>query len=1193
MFRFKLARFLKVALVLALLILCGLLAWALVLFVLGLPLQWWAKAMILTCIGATVIIIILLRKLWLKRKEIKFVDGIIGSDMPGNISAADDADRELRRRFKEAVTTLKKSHLKGRGNPLYVLPWYLVVGKSGSGKSTAIQSARLPSPFGDINRISGVEGTRNCDWWFFDDSVVIDIAGRYALHRNEALDRTEWHSFLSHLVRYRKKEPINGIIVTVEADQLLQADPEKIEHEGRTIRKRVDEVIQVMGAKFPIYLMVTKCDLIFGMNRFCHMLSEPALDQAMGMMNHDGETDIAALANKTMDTIVDKLKDMRLVLSNKEEVRHQHYLDPEVLLFPDELARLRKGLIGFCTGAFKDNPFQELPPLRGIYFCSGRQAGRPVPSKADAVSKIGSRELPGTGHGIFLHDFFSRILPGDRYLYAPTRRARDWKRLTGNLWLTAFITVALLFSIVLTHAWNENKAAINAVSPPYRQTILFENDPVADIAVMVEFGRQIRKIEQINANWKVPRMGLNASLRLEEDLKKRYCQRFYEHFDADINHRIEGHIANGGWQKNDYEAAVRYIPFITRRINLLKARFDGAGPEQLAQLPDPDYALMLFTDSHTAAAEEVLSQYKGAYIDYLIWQQAVEPLNKSLAGMQRLLSNYFSESQGDMRWLVAWANRHMRGQAVTLNQFWHGDQPDAALAVVGPAFTRKGQKLIGHFVSDELEAAVGQTLYIAQPKEQFARWYQDAYYGAWVKFCQDFGKGSLLFAADRDWEMALESLTGDATPYLRLFDRMGDELFPLTDEDPWPGLKLDPVHEEKYGAWLELVRNFGLVRHASAGQDLADNPAAKMVGQRAVGKLSGKMAIAAKIALGTMTESRLAKAGDAYGQYREALAGFAGITTDPRYAHQLVREGFEDNPAQARSRLLAARKAIDSLKIALAPDQPAPAKADEDPFWSLFEAPIDKLWQFSVAQAACHLQDLWDQEVIVKLQGVQAPRQRSALLFGDQGLVQKYMQTHAAPFVHQSSSRGYYVVKRQGAWLRFYSSFFDFVKQGERWWANSGGEIQQTYPVTVAAYPTDVNAEAHIKPYMTRLILEDKESPIVLENKQYPVEKRFTWQPASDGNVVLQILFENLTLTVRYSGYCAFGQFLKDFSEGYKRFKAEYFSDQLTELHRIGVNEIEVTYRMPESQVRPIKRLMRATPGPPPAGVIRCAKPAR
>jgi type VI secretion system protein ImpL len=1184
----KLVRLFKLIFVLALLFLCALLAWAIVLYVLGLNVQWWVKAMVLTCLGATIIIIVLLRKLWLKRKEMKFVDGIIGTDMPGNISAIDDASRELGRRFKQAISTLKKSHLKGRGNPLYVLPWYMMVGKSGAGKSTAIKSARLPSPFGDINRISGIEGTRNCDWWFFDDSVVIDIAGRYALHRNEELDQNEWHAFLEHLVKYRKKEPINGIIVTAEADQLLEGDLEKIEEEGRTIRKRIDEVIHVMGAKFPIYLLVTKCDLVFGMNRFCRLLSETTLDQAMGLMNHDGETDIAIMVNKTMNTLVDKLKDIRLILSNKEEVRDQHYVDPEVLLFPDELARLRNGLMVFCKGAFKDNPFQELPPVRGIYFCSGQQSGRPVNSQASATSKLGSQELPGTGHGFFLHDFFSKILPADRPLYAPTRRAKEWHRLTNNLWLTGFITVALIFCILLTHSWNENKSAINSVSPEFKKTISFKNDPIIDTDIMAQFGQQIQKIEKINATWKTPRLGLNASIRLELDLKQRYCQRFHEHFDADINNKIESRIANGGWDQNNFDPAVRYVPFIVRRVNLMKARSNGAGFEQLADLPDPDYALMIFGDDQKPHGDDVLSHYKEAYINYLIWQKDAEPLNKSLAGMQRLLANYFAESKGDMRWLITWANRHLKGKAVTLNAFWHGNKPDTALASVGPAFTREGQKLIGHFVTDELDAAVDQSLQIAQPKERFATWYQDAYYGAWINLCANFDQGRTLFKTNNDWEHAMERLTGDATPYMVIFDTMEKELFPVLDQERWPSVKLAGPHEEKYGTWLHQIRTFCIVRHAAAGDTLADNPINEKIGN----KVTGKAAFAAKIALGTMEDSRLAKAKEAYKQYKNAMAGFAGITTDKNYAHQVARAGFDDNPAESRPHLYAANKGVTDLKIALTPEDTTLRNDTKDPFWSLLREPLDLLWQFSVAQAGCNLQDLWDQEVIVKIQGIHDPRQMASMLFGDQGLAPKYMQTHARPFVQQSSTRGYYTLDRQGARIPFHNGFFDYLKQGERWGTTSGGGVgvQKSYSVTVVAYPTDVNAEARIKPHMTRLVLEGAEGGTTLENKQYPIEKKFTWLPASDSAVLLQILFENMTLTVRYDGYCAFGQFLREFSSGHRIFPVQTFPDQLTELNRIGVTQIEVIYKLQESQIQPVVRLLSATPGQPPRRIVSCAK---
>src|SRR6185369_11501747 len=181
--------------------------------------------------------------------------------------------KQLNNSWKEAVETLRRSHLKKHGNPLYVLPWYLIMGESGSGKSTAISSARLTSPFAEVNHASGVSGTRNCDWWFFDQSIILDTAGRYAMPVDSGRDNEEWQKFLSLLVKYRKKEPINGLIMTVAADKLLSGSPESLEKDGLQLRRRLDELMRVLGIKFPVYLLVTKCDLIQGMTQFSERLA--------------------------------------------------------------------------------------------------------------------------------------------------------------------------------------------------------------------------------------------------------------------------------------------------------------------------------------------------------------------------------------------------------------------------------------------------------------------------------------------------------------------------------------------------------------------------------------------------------------------------------------------------------------------------------------------------------------------------------------------------------------------------------------------------------------------------------------------------------------------------------------------------------------------------------------------------------
>jgi type VI secretion system protein ImpL len=1186
MYRFSLSKLLRIVFIAALLVLCVLLAWGLVLYVLGMNLPWWIRGVILICLAASVVVVILLRKLWLKRREMRFVDGIIGTDaMPGSVAAIGDASRELRRRFKEAVATLKKSDLKRKGNPLYVLPWYLMVGKSGAGKSTAIKSARLPSPFGDINRVSGIEGTRNCDWWFFDDSVVIDIAGRYSVHRNEDLDKSEWLAFLEHLARYRKKEPINGIIVTVEADQLLEVDLEKIEDEGRTLRKRVDEVIHVMGAKFPIYLLVTKCDLIYGMNRFCELMSAASLEQAMGLMNHDNVTDIGAFVNQAVDTLVEKLKDIRLILANKEEVKDKHYIEPEVLVFPDEFARVRNGLISFCKGAFKDNPFQELPVVRGIYFCSGQQVGRPISSQAESLAQMAGRDLPGTGNGLFLYDFFAKILPADRPLYSLTRSAREWHRLTHNLWLTGFISLVLILCILLTHSWNENKAAINRVSPKYQQSLLFKNDPVADISLMADFGSEIKSLEEHNARWRFPRLGLFASRELEQRLKKRYCERFYEHFDADTHIRIESQVASNGWQAGDGALAIRYLPFLVRRINLLKARIEGADAGRLGELPDPDYAVMLVSNERPADTAELAASYKAAFIHYLLWQEEIEPLNKSLAGMQRLLRNYFQDNQGDLRWLVRWSNAQLPTAAVTLNQLWHGDKADTGLTAVDAAFTSQGRQLIRRFVVEELEKAVEQPLWIGQSKAGFATWYADTYYSRWVAFCQNFNQGLSLFKPGHDRLAVLERLAGDESPYLGLLKTLENERT-ASEDGGWPALASADRDNDPYKAWQSGIRNLDIITRAAAGDAVGDNKAAARVAERVAFK--GKAA--ARVALGAMQETKLAKAKEAWKDYLKALNGFSGITSSTAHAYEVAKAGFEDDPARAKSPVLAAQRAVDTLRAHLGTEAAGRADKGRDAFWALLTQPVDLLWQCTVAQAGTHLQKLWDEEVLVETQGIYDRHRLVALLFGDKGFVDRYTQTHARPFVQLNSRRGYQPRDLHGCKILFRPEYFKFLEQGKKWEAQSGGEVQSNYVVDVAAFPTDVNSDAKVKPYMTRLVVQSAKGDMTLVNRQYPIQEKFNWSPATCGDVTLQIMLGDITLTKKYDGYCAFGKFLNEFRNGNKVFTGIDFPELAPEFYRLGVREIEVIYRFEPSQVNPILRLLKSAPGRPPANIIACAR---
>ncbi|MBS3780012.1 MAG: hypothetical protein KGY41_06425, partial [Desulfovermiculus sp.] len=499
--------------------------------VLSMGWPWWVALFILLGLVAVGIGLLWVKKLWQRRREQRFVQEIIAQD-EASIKHMGETEKsqalELQERWKEGVQALKKSHLRKQGNPLYILPWYLILGESGSGKTTAIKSAKLSSPFADFHKTAGISGTRNCDWWFFEQAIILDVAGRYAIPLDEGRDKAEWQHFLRLLARYRKKEPLNGLIITLPADKALQSSEEELVQEGQSIRARINELMRVLGAKSPVYLMVTKCDLIMGMTRFCEALPEKSLNQPMGLVNPEYKKEAQAFAQEAVHSVTERLKELRLLLMNTEKTAR----DSSLLIFPDEFARLDKGVQAFAQGAFAANPFQETPLLRSVHFSSGQQEGTPYSHFLHSLGLTGQKDvLPNTSKGLFLHDFFAKILPMDRQSFLPTQHFMQWKSLTRNLGLTSWIIFVLALCGLLSFAFLKNVSTMHGVNQAMQKKPLQRtSDLMNDIFVMDRFRQSIQNLEKANANWWIPRFGLDASQDVERGIKEAYNDQFEEGF---------------------------------------------------------------------------------------------------------------------------------------------------------------------------------------------------------------------------------------------------------------------------------------------------------------------------------------------------------------------------------------------------------------------------------------------------------------------------------------------------------------------------------------------------------------------------------------------------------------------------------------------------------------------------------------
>src|SRR5579863_6538848 len=135
---------------------------------------------------------------WLDRRrrknETALVEGVTAVQADPSASASAEEVAAMREKLTTALALLKRA--SGSRGYLYEQPWYAIIGPPGAGKTTALLNAGLRFPLAaemGQSAVAGVGGTRLCEWWFTEDAVLIDTAGRYTTQDSDAaVDRAGW-----------------------------------------------------------------------------------------------------------------------------------------------------------------------------------------------------------------------------------------------------------------------------------------------------------------------------------------------------------------------------------------------------------------------------------------------------------------------------------------------------------------------------------------------------------------------------------------------------------------------------------------------------------------------------------------------------------------------------------------------------------------------------------------------------------------------------------------------------------------------------------------------------------------------------------------------------------------------------------------------------------------------------------------
>ncbi len=400
--------------------------------------------------------------------------GLVGGSMDADSAERAAAELQtLRKRFEDALGVLKNARFKtpdGEKRTVSQLPWYMFIGAPGSGKTTALLNAGLRFPLGDPRSseqaLQGVGGTRNCDWWFTEQAVLVDTAGRYTTQESDhQADSAAWLGFLDLLKRFRPRQPLNGVILTLSVGDLVHWNDEELARYAKHVRDRVRELYTHLGVRLPIYLMVTKADLLAGFTEFYSEFDAKQRAQVWGT-TFDPTEQARGLGERFKEEFGHLERRLYTLLPERLQETRDLQKRASIYRFPQQYRVAGPLIAKFLDGAFGGAWVGEAPFVRGVYFTSGTQEGSPIDRVLGTLARSFNLErkvVPppaGAGKSYFLKRLLHEVIFGESGLAGLNPAVERSQRLARLAAYAVFAALAVGFGLIWTASFLGNRALI-------------------------------------------------------------------------------------------------------------------------------------------------------------------------------------------------------------------------------------------------------------------------------------------------------------------------------------------------------------------------------------------------------------------------------------------------------------------------------------------------------------------------------------------------------------------------------------------------------------------------------------------------------------------------------------------------------------------------------------------------------------